>query len=435
MMLKSLAVLPAFCLAIAWIDPVHADETYDCSFSVPLNRPLHALRIADFDLSASVGKGAIQRPLELKGKSELEFVEETLELSRTTEKTRRRYLRSEDTNNGEASDPPYTALHVEYRRDEKQSEWEMLDGRTVYEPHLTRIGRLGYCTGLWLPLPKEAKVGQSYKVDASTLAPMLVTEELDIDAANSLLELKSFVDGEATFGVKLKISQSGTLEEPGVDVKQIYRFVGTMKVRPGEGRLSELKLRGKVEGESAEGAALDLSLKGTVNVELTTTVGPDAATAAKRKPKARKNLLRVPHTGVQFELPAYYQKLPGAEENIAMFIRTRDIEKGLCVISVFPQALPAAAEPEFEKGVTESGKKGKFAAVRAPLGKGRGVRFTHADGDGDKQMMRIEYFRTSPQHIAIYRIHGAPAAVKAAAREFQSARKTLRKITPIPGLK
>ena len=419
-------------LVAASFTPSLRGEAVDCSFGVPINRPLLCQRKLklDIDLEVDGGAGTFTHPLHML--SDYVFVDETLSLDEGKERSVRTFVKSEETFNGEALDPPYAGLEVEYRSDSEAVEWEIRGTRHLAEPFVTRVGRSVSSTSLWVGLPEAAEAGEEYETDFALLVPAFVSDDLEVDSAPGTVELESFEDGIATLKVRMKVVQEGVVS--GIESKVVQAFVGRLRVIPAEGRIAELKLRGKVRMEGK--GPVRMSGEGEVLVDLSTKIGDAASSARRRKPTFRDNLHRCQPAGVQLELPSYYHKTDGGVERGHGYFRSLDSDHGRAALIVF--AIDAPGEPNAVLEATEKQLRaayGKVSAttVRSPLGSGRAYLFAYDDENIGKGVMRLEYFPHGADRMIVLKLSGSSAkAVRSALNDLASARKTLRPMTPPP---
>jgi len=404
----------------------------DTSFSLPTQRPLLCRRITRIDAKVKLTAPGSEETSPHRRENELVFVDEHEVLTRQREEVTRTIVKSIETTNGKVTDPPLSGVRLQYERNDEAMSLRLLDDRMLPQAKIDSLLESRYTLGLWLDLPKSARVGATYRVDLTFLASVLIQSPEPVRAPRAMFKFLRYdaSTGVATFNGDLRLIESGF--DGTHHFVATYDLQGDLKVHPTERRIVSLELKGTVKVRGEAGGAAKMQGKGTCEIDLTTSIDDAVDQALARKPVFRPKPFEFPELDVRCTLPSQYARLPSKVLENAL-LRTVDGQKGKVLIqAALAKGDTDDVEAQLDGVVVETLKAFadlKIQSVASKLGKGRAFTFSRQRPDGTHETVRAEWYPYREGLYFIYQVAADPRLYRDALREFAAGRRTLRRIS------
>jgi|GEM_PF-4196757 len=335
------------------------------------------------------------------------------------------YIQSFSTENREIKDKELNGLAVRYWREGDQNFTEVVENRTVLRDTLNGVFKQIDSLAAWLPFPKEARIGDSFDVDFSSLAYLLLDSIGTVSVATGRFTLQS-VDGE-TGCAKL----AGTVEfeeeseEDGIEARSSYDLTGKIEIDLNKQLISHLELKGPFEFEGGS-SLMTLAGTGKFSLKLEVTFGAAAEKAKKRKPKLREVPRTLPQRKLAFSLPSHWY-LSTDDGDTVVFSSSFNSSEEYChldlkTFSTGNESMKTIRS-EFMGGVRKNFPDVKDKHASSPLGKGISLTLEQKD-----QNYLIELFPCGTGQTVRIRYYGTDGAFKKTKREYLKFKKSLKLI-------
>ena len=347
------------------------------------------------------------------------FVDEYTSITRAGTRMTRYVAEWRTERDGEVRDPEVTGVTFELA-EEGQTKVATRGGRLAGLVALNQMAQSANCAGLWLPLPKDAVVGDVFAIGLESLVAMMLGLPARPKSHRAELLFRS-IDEEADVATMVgPLNVEAWVEEGGARHHHVYTGELTILIDTAARRVSEVDWRGRLatRGDSADGVVeVDAEFHYTVEA----TVGEPAAEALARPPEYRDTVREVPDLALRFALPSHWMPVD-AESNTAEFKSTVDGDRDqgrTLEVAVFSTDDPASFTANVEAGVTKQSPDAKFRDVTTGLGGGRGVRF-----ESDGRAVALDLIPDEDRMIRL-RMESEPSHADAAAADLAVVRATL----------
>src|SRR5262245_13654702 len=222
------------------------------AFTPPLQRPLLVECAQEFkgNFLYIVGEERRQEH-STESKVELELIDELTSWDRDRAEGTRRFVRAVKDNDGEVQDPPLNGLTTMIKRNGGQCEVNLADGRLLPAQEASSLIRLVPSAGVWVELPREAKVGHNYVIDLDPIAPLLLSNDLQKSTGqvDALFESFDGATGIAKLRGVAQFTEQGSVQ--GFDMTLTYTCDCSIDVNTKERRLNSVLISGTYTAEGA----------------------------------------------------------------------------------------------------------------------------------------------------------------------------------------
>jgi hypothetical protein len=405
------------------VDPI------DTSIKVVLGRPLLVVGTTEMNLRLLIDTGKVKRERTAANRLELELIDEHSMLDETSETATRTFVKVFQVTDGEISDPPLNGVKLTFIRNSGGRELKLDGRRMLGQRELNGLLRTAPSAGFWLAMPKEARIGASYRVDLTPLAPLLLSDEMEEMGGEAELVFESFDPeaGLARFRGPAKLSGQGPIDE--LHDKASYEGECLIEVDVKEARIARLTLGGKMIMEMSllENGAVIGNGDGTFKVSFTTETGPPVAEAAERNPVVRQRVFPVEFAGISLSLPSFYGKL---KDPSTKFLVRRMLDNEQTIMITVDAVAANDMDPKaYLEAVLEQVKQKSPDAttenVTSPLGDGQAFLIERDMGEGQTLYIRSEFYPVDKSWVVV-KLQTDPKSQAVALGEFTKARESLK---------
>jgi hypothetical protein len=408
-------------------------DTFDLSFAPLLRRPQLLEVSQEFKGNFTVVAGGQRTERETESKVEMDLVDELTHFDGQKIEGTRTFLKAFKVTDGELQDPPLNGLTIEMMRVGDQSWIDLNSGRYLPKSDADGLVRAVPSTGLWLSLPKEAKLRHDSLIDLESLGALLLSNDVQHNSGsvNALFESYDAATGIAKLSGPAHLREQGSVQ--GLDMTLTYECDCALEINTKEQRITAISISGSY---TAEGASPDGSVRfegqGRYRAGITTQIGDAVAKARQRPIRFRDRTFRADSLGVCLTLPSCYGRV---EEQGSSYSFQRML-KGNHVASVCVDYLDGdSSDPQafFDWLLADLKKQyGRVSIekVSSPLGAGRAYQLSRRI-DGVEIKVRSEVYPLGKRFLLL-KLEAEPDTLPTTLPDFTKARKSLARLETKP---
>ncbi len=402
-------------------------EPVNTSLHVPLNQPLLVEHSGknEFKLTLEIAKKRVEHSLVEEFTDR--FIDEYTELNDDREVATRHILQSRRMSDGRIADPPSQGMTLEFRRVGTDTNLQVQGDRLLPKEKLQELLGLFDALWIWAKFPDQLKVGDRFDLDLRYLAPILLGGEFDYDSCPTQLVFESHDPATSLAVYAGRGRVVGKLDEEKMAGTVTSDGDCRIVVHLAEQRIDTIDFAGSMQFDGRVGNVTGVRGTGSCRCTLKTRLEPNASRLRAVRPEFRKREFQSRRHKVMIELPSSWAEFDNKESSYQL-VRTLDAEKGeadlsfqvLQTSSADPKTFLGQIDDEFRK----ENIKAEFKDVSCPLGKGRAT-IVDKEEAGRKKFVRSEFYPHDGVWL-VYKLSGDAEACKAALKEYEAARKTLK---------
>ncbi|MFH0944699.1 MAG: hypothetical protein V2A76_05830 [Planctomycetota bacterium] len=400
--------------------PTPSETVYDLRVFAGVGKPIHVTVESDFN---GVMRGEIfgaAKEMKSSQSQESEFVDEYLVLDEDVQEWTRTILRWYSEQDSVICDPELTGVRLHYVWKDGQGDLDT-SGRMVSNENLDKLNKQRGSVGVWVPLPEEAKAGQEFAADMTTLLPLLMDEAGKIDTSSASFSLDS-VDENQVAKLNGSLSVVMNLDGGGLPMRTVTAGDCVMLVDLARHQVQSIFWQGTTSAEAQKGA-VELQGEGRFKVNLKVQWGPAVEKALKKRLTFRSVPRSVAALGLSFTAPSHWFHLDESDGVTRYMTGLFDGAEVMIEYSAFD--VPSGQYKEFlkgvEDGVRENNPDMKAKGTSSPLGKGRAFEF---EIDGSRYL--AEMFPLPGDRMLSARCYAPASLFPEALKEYVKIRGSFR---------
>lgn len=394
----------------------------------------------DATVTATVGRNKVD--VKQRSTASYRLVDSMVEPGASAWTGWRRFVKAQETKDGEIDDPELTGLEVDVAcSKDAVLDVKLRSNRSVSKPRLRRlVAELG-AFGLHVDLPSRLAPGQECDVDCTGLAQMCFDLDGVATSAKAHLKLLSVeaktnvahLAGDVT--VEETIDESAEDSNDGVASKASGHYEGKVEIDYdlAAKRVSHVACKGKghVEGDLVMIPPTHVAGDSIHDVTITSVEGTAVTAALKEKPKARDVPHKIEAAGIFLVLPSHFFRVHVEGDDSPRFLSVLDGEEKQFSVRVTGFEEPGHALKDetdaFGKSLAEHnpGMKITESPITSAVGAGRAYEFVN---EGYHSMACL--LGVTESRFATVQFIAPEAAWAAHAKECPKILQALKKLPP-----